>query len=163
LYNLNKWVTIEIVGLTWSVFVARRRDNYRDNVGGNRRRSSSTRRKSSNYSSGGGGRKSAAEARVERLTWFSLVMVFAGIYFFQEASLLPNWIVPMIGAIIILGSGVYQYSRGWRVSPVTWIAGTLMLSFAGYAFAFNSQRDFLGFSLIVFAFVIGFGVLTGET
>jgi hypothetical protein len=136
-----------------------RRGGRRDST----RSSSRSRSKRSNTSYNTGRRKSAAEARVERLTWFALVLVFGSIYFFQEAVLLPNWFVPMIGAIIILGSGVYQYSRGWRVSPITWIAGTLMLALAGYGFALNSQRDLLSFSLIVFAFVIGFGVLTGET
>jgi hypothetical protein len=107
--------------------------------------------------------KSNAEAKVERITWFLLVMIFALLSIFKDLAL-PNWAVPLAGAIILLGSGVYQYTNKWRVSPMTWIAGTLMLFFAlmNLMFGFN-QFDFLGPSLLVFALVIGFGILTGET
>jgi uncharacterized membrane protein YjjP (DUF1212 family) len=107
-------------------------------------------------------RKSDDEARAERLTWFLLVLIFAVLYIIPEQSI-PNWIVPMAGAVILLGSGVYQYTKRWRVSPVTWIAGTIMLLLAMVNIYVNRNQDFLGLVLLVFAGVIGMGILTGET
>lgn len=109
-----------------------------------------------------GHRKSDAEARVERFTWFLLVILFATLNMLPAGSV-PNAFVPISGAIILLGSGMYQYFRRWHVSPVTWIAGSIMLVLGLYNLAMDPTRDFLGLSLIAFAIVIGFGVLTGET
>lgn len=108
------------------------------------------------------GRKSEEEAKVERFTWFLLVLVFGVVYVLPEGNV-PNWFVPLSGAIILLGSGVYQYFRRWRVSPVTWVAGTLMVMFTMINLTINPDQDFLGLSLIAFAVVIGFGAITGET
>ena len=108
-------------------------------------------------------KKSNAEAKVERITWFLLVLVFAIPSIFPDISL-PNWAVPAAGAVILLGSGIYQYTNKWRVSPVTWIAGSLMLFFVLMSLMFGlTNINFLGPSLLVFAIVIGFGVVTGET
>lgn len=111
-------------------------------------------------------RKSNAEARVERITWFLLVVIFAVLQFLPDISpnaTIPNAIIPLSGAIVLLGSGVYQNARHWRVSPITWIAGTLLLVFALLNFYLLPGRSFLGESLIVFAVVILFGLFTGET
>jgi hypothetical protein len=107
-------------------------------------------------------RKSNAEAKVERITWFLLVLVFALLNIFPDFTP-PNWAVPGAGAVILLGSGLYQYTQKWRVSPVTWIGGSLMLFFVLMNTMFGFTFNFLGPSLLVFAFVIGFGVITGET
>jgi hypothetical protein len=107
-------------------------------------------------------RKSENEARAERFTWFLLVLIFAVISIAPEDSI-PLWTVPVSGALILLGSGVYQYARRWRVSPITWIAGTLMLILALINIYVDPNQDFFGFALLTFAAVIGFGVLTGET
>jgi|RhiMetdeSRZDD1v2_1073273.scaffolds.fasta_scaffold726205_1 hypothetical protein len=104
--------------------------------------------------------KSEAEARVERLTWFFLVVVFAVT---QLLETLPPVAVPLAGAGILIGSGLYQYSRHWRVSPVTWLAGALMAGLAYLNLQVNPTRDFTGLALLVFAGVILFGLLTGET
>lgn len=110
-------------------------------------------------------RKSDDEARVERITWFLMVGVFAIIYFIdpETQESIPNWIVPVSGAAILLGSGIYQYTRRWRVSPVTWVAGTVMLLLAAINLSVNPDQNFYGITLLVFAGVIGVGVLTGET
>jgi hypothetical protein len=108
-------------------------------------------------------KKSNAEAKVERITWFLLVMVFALLNIFPNLTP-PTWAVPLAGAVILLGSGVYQYINKWRVSPMTWIAGSLMLFFVLMYTMFGiTNFNFLGPSLLIFALVIGFGILTGET
>lgn len=109
-------------------------------------------------------RKSAAEARVERITWFLLVLIFALIHVLEEGGVtLPNWFVPLSGAVVLIGSGLYQYSRRWRVSPVTWLAGAILGMLAFINLYFSPTRSFLGISLIVFAGVILVGLVTGET
>jgi len=104
--------------------------------------------------------KGEAEARVERLTWFFLVVIFAIV---QILETVPPVTVPLAGAGILIGSGLYQYSRRWRVSPVTWLAGALMAGLAYINLQVNPNRDFTGLALLVFAGVILFGLLTGET
>ncbi len=147
-----------------------RRDDYYDdgyNTNSRRRRNGNSRRSNRSNNSGyGSRRKSMAEARVERITWMLLVGVFALLYLTQDSSFaenLPNWFAPVAGALILLGSGFYQYAQRWRVSPATWIGGALMLATAYYGLYMNPLQDLTGFCLLVFAAVIGFGVITGET
>lgn len=111
-----------------------------------------------------GQRKTEVEARIERTTWFLMVLVFAVLYIFPpEDNNIPNWIIPLSGAVILLGSGMYQYLRRWRVSPVTWIAGTIMMLLTIINVYVNPDQNFYGLVLLTFAGVIGVGVLTGET
>lgn len=108
--------------------------------------------------------KSAAEARAERLTWFFLVLIFAILQILSQNNIgIQNWLIPMSGAIVLIGSGLYQYTRRWRVSPVTWLAGAVLFFLAVLNLYSLSQRSFLGESLIIFAAVILIGLLTGET
>ncbi|MEQ8677568.1 MAG: hypothetical protein RLP44_13775 [Aggregatilineales bacterium] len=109
-----------------------------------------------------GKRKSESEAQIERITWFLLVLIFAIVSILPEETI-PNWIIPGSGAFILLGAGIYQTVRRWHVSPITWVAGTLMFVLAVINLYVNPDQDFLGFTLLTFAAVIGFGVLTGET
>jgi hypothetical protein len=124
-----------------------------------RSRESSARRSEERYER----RKSEAEARVERITWALLVLVFAIVQLLPNSTSLPNFFVPFAGAIILLGSGLYQYSRHWRVGPVTWIGGAFMALFTYYSLQINSATSFTGACLIVFFVVIIFGLITGET
>lgn len=110
------------------------------------------------------GGKSRAEERVERLTWFFLVLIFALIHVLLESGVaLPNWFVPLSGAVILIGSGLYQYARRWRVSPSTWLGGALLAGLAAVNIYWSPDRSFLGICLLVFAGVIVIGILTGET
>jgi hypothetical protein len=110
------------------------------------------------------GRKSQAEAKIERVTWALMVAVFAVIYIAGDQEIaLPNSAVPFAGAVILLGSGLYQYQQRWRVSPWTWIAGTIMLMLTIYNLTVDESANFFGFTLLVFAGVIFMGVITGET
>ena len=110
-------------------------------------------------------RKSFAEARVERLTWALLVLIFAVIYLLSDSvfEAMPNWLVPLSGAVILLGSGLFQYSRRWRVSPITWIAGVVMLFFTFVSFYLLPERPFIIETLITTLIVIVVGTFTGET
>lgn len=111
-------------------------------------------------------RKSAAETKAEQLTWFLLVLIFALLSIFQDnvaADLIPNWLVPLSGAVVLLGSGIYQYSRNWRVSPMTWIIGAVLLMFGLVNVLIDPTLNLTGFSLLAFAAVILFGLFTGET
>ncbi len=133
-----------------------------------RRRSTNRRRSASRRSDTGftRGRKSYAEIRVEHITWALMVGVFAVLYLSRDtefAASIPAWFAPVAGALILLGSGFYQYANRWRVSPATWVGGSLMLVAAYYSLYISPGRDVNGFALLVFAAVIGFGVLTGET
>lgn len=112
----------------------------------------------------GGKKKSAIEARVERVTWGLMVLVFALLFLFEDvAAVMPNWAIPVSGAIILLGSGIYQYSRHWRVSPVTWIGGVVLLVLAMIAVYTNTTRTFILESLLVTVIVIVVGTFGGET
>lgn len=124
-----------------------------------------TRRKSTRRStstSSRSWRKTLDEARIEQTTWALLVAVFAVLYLLPEGTSVPNWAAPLAGAVILLASGFYQYSRGWRVAPVVWIGGALMAACVYYGLQIDPTRDLLGFTLLVFAGVIGFGLVTGE-
>lgn len=142
--------------------MSRRRSDYYDDYDDDRRRS---RRRNSRGDSGSYGRqKSRDEERIERLTWFFLVIVIAFIQIGQEGGLrLANWIIPFAGCVVLLGSGMYQYSRRWRVSPTTWLGGALLAGLALINLYVSPQSSFMGISLIVFAAVILIGLLTGET
>ena len=145
----------------------RRRSSSRKKSSSSNRSNYNSRGRSSNKSrkrttSGGGGRKSDDEARIERVTWFLMVLVFGVIYFLPQGTI-PNSFIPFSGGVILLGSGLYQYSKRWRVSPTTWIAGTGLLLAAVANFTAFPNFDFYGITLITFAVVIGIGLLTNET
>lgn len=109
--------------------------------------------------------KSDKEFRIELITWALLVLTFAIFQILPKTGPtgVPPYFVPLSGAIILLGSGIYQYRRGWRVSPVTWIGGAIMGVFVFYNMRFDPNANFLGESLVVFAGVIIWGALGGET
>jgi hypothetical protein len=110
------------------------------------------------------GGKSASEARIELMTWAALVAVIAIGVLGQDVGLsLPNWFVPFAGATIMIGAGIYQYSRGYRVSPITWLGGMVLGLFLVYALYVDRTQQFGGASLIVFFLVILFGIITGDT
>ena len=108
-------------------------------------------------------RKSYAEARVERMTWFLLVLVFAVLNLLNLETMGLNWVLPLAGAVILLGSGMLQYMRGRMVSPVTWLGGAALVGLMLFNLYLDPTRDFLGIALIIFAIVILIGLLTGET
>lgn len=113
---------------------------------------------------GSGRKKSAAEIQLERRTWALLLLVVAVAALLPETQFarLPAWFMPVAGALILLGSAMIQYQRRWRVNPVTWIGGAVMLFFALYTLVINPTMNFLGPAIIVIIVVIGYSLLTGE-
>ncbi|MGQ9888556.1 MAG: hypothetical protein ACUVSX_08715 [Aggregatilineales bacterium] len=111
------------------------------------------------------GAKRPREARVERLTWGLLVLIFAVVYLASDTAVagLPNWLIPAACATVLLGSGLFQTARGWGVSPVTWIGGIVMLVLAILAFYVLPQNNFLLETLLVTVAVIAYGTFVGET
>lgn len=105
--------------------------------------------------------KSPREARAERITWGLMVVAFAVTQFLDSA--VPPITAPLVGAVILLGSGISQSLRGWRVSIVTWVAGIAMMAFTMYNWLVDPTADFLAETLIAFAAVILWGVISGET
>ena len=98
------------------------------------------------------------------MTWASLVGVIALGVLGREINLtLPTWFIPFAGAVVMLASGFYQYSRGYRVSPITWLGGIVLVLFLAYSLYVDPTQQFGGASLIVFFFVILFGIITGDT
>lgn len=111
------------------------------------------------------GPKRPKEARVERLTWGLLVLIFAVVYLASDSAIesLPNWLIPASCALVLLGSGLFQTIKGWGVSPVTWLGGIVMLVLAILAFYILPQNTFLLETLLVTVAVIAFGTFFGET
>jgi hypothetical protein len=113
-------------------------------------------------------RKSQAETRAERLTWVSLLLIFAFLTivndnFARQAELIPNSFVPLSGAIVLIGSGLFQFTNGWQVSPITWFMGFILLLLGFINVLIDPTLDLTGLSLLAFSAVILAGVITGET
>jgi len=110
-------------------------------------------------------RKTDAEARTERLTWALLVAAFGIVQVMQqtETASLPNWFLPASGALVLLGSGVAQSARRWRVNPTTWIGGAVLLFLTLVNVYVDPTRSFFGISLVITVLVIVVGLLMNET
>jgi len=114
--------------------------------------------------------KSRPEARVERLTWFAMVLVFMFISL-DERFASPGYWVPIAISIILFMSGIIQYQRRWRVGPFTWIVAAVLLVVGGLGYYFQLPEvnivipffDPVLISLIATIIVIGYGVISNES
>ena len=71
--------------------------------------------------------------------------------------------IATIGGGILVGAAIFQWQRRWRVNPVTWIGGAIML--IGGIFALQQHTDVPGgilFPMGIFALVIIASAVTGE-
>lgn len=108
-------------------------------------------------------RKTREEARVERITWFLLVMIFIGLSFDESISI-PEYVVPALVAAILLISSMYQYSHNWKVSPVNWITAAILIVITAYDVYFGVPFvDLVLVSLLAVVGIILFGVVTNES
>jgi uncharacterized membrane protein YdcZ (DUF606 family) len=91
-----------------------------------------------------------------------MVGIFAAYQLLPEGTL-PPYFTSVAGALVLLGSALYQYTRRWQVSPFTWLGGILMAVLAFYNLQVDPGRDFIGVAFLIFAGVIAMGVVLDET
>lgn len=109
-------------------------------------------------------RKTAQEARVERMTWYAMVIVFIVVGFDRDL-MLPSWLVPGVLGSILFFSALYQYSKiklGWRAGMLNIVAATVLILLAAYDFYIGSPADPILISFIVTVAIIAYGVITNE-
>jgi hypothetical protein len=77
-----------------------------------------------------GGRRSrrrtqrrSQERRFEAIT-YALIL---GIFFLAFATPIDDLLVTFLGGLVLVGSGIMQSQRGWRVNIFTWLGGILLL------------------------------------
>ena len=109
-------------------------------------------------------RKTGQEARVERTTWFAMSMPFV-LLSFDEGLTLPSYVIPIIISIILLISGVYQYTQGWRISPIVWIISALLMAVSIYEIvaSITFPIDLVLVSLVAVIIIIVWGIVTNES
>lgn len=109
-------------------------------------------------------RKTGNEARAERLSWFAMILVFILISFDEDLTI-PEFIIPFTIAAILFISGIYQYTRGWRISPLIWITGALLIAFALFDLiaTIDLPIDLVLVSLIAVITVIVWGIISNES
>ncbi|MEP7287292.1 MAG: hypothetical protein ABI947_16170 [Chloroflexota bacterium] len=101
------------------------------------------------------------ERQVEMVSFGAIIVIFAITLLFP-GKFSPAWI-SVIGGGILVASGVYQSQRHWRVNPMTWIGGILLL-LAGIL-ALSGSSPLPGGILLpigIFAAVIIASAITGE-
>ncbi len=100
-----------------------------------------------------------SERTVELVSFGLIIVLFAITLLYPGIN--PSTIA-LVGGAILLGSAVFQWQRRWRVNPVTWIGGVIMLV-AGFL-GLQGQPMPLGIflPLLVFGAVIVASFLTGE-
>lgn len=103
--------------------MARRRSYARDDYYYDDR----PRRRSSSYYNRRRSRRSS-ERQVELFSFMAIVLLF--LLQLMAGTAFPTMTTLLLGSIVLLGSAIYQSSRRWRVNPMTWIGGALMLVFA---------------------------------
>lgn len=117
-------------------------------------------------------RKSAAEARAERVSWFMLVLVFI-LLSFDDAGTIPGIAVAFYVGVVAGISALYQWRRGWRVSPIVWIIIGVLILFGVYYYAVTTYLptspiailaffDPILIALIATVVIILFGTVTNE-
>ncbi|MCU0511152.1 MAG: hypothetical protein MUE40_01135 [Anaerolineae bacterium] len=110
-------------------------------------------------------RKTGKEARAERITWFALILIFIPLNFGDWLSTIPAYLFPFAVAVVLLFSGIYQWRKDWRVSPIVWIVAALMLVVGGVEIYYPAFMPFdpVLAALIAAVGIILFGVLSNES
>lgn len=62
------------------------------------------------------------EARIEIMV-AGLIMIVLGAFLFGNLS---DTLAMLVSGVILLGSAIYQSSRGWHVSIITWSLGVVL-------------------------------------
>jgi hypothetical protein len=104
-------------------------------------------------------KKSGHEARVERMTWFALVITFLAAYYLN----VPGAFTCFAIALILLVSGLYQYHKRWSVGPIMMILVGVSFLLGVYGIGFNPIFDLSLAALAIVVVVITFGVVTKDS
>lgn len=107
-------------------------------------------------------RKTGREARIERLTWYAIVLIVIMMNFFDQNLVLPSYIIPLIIASILIVSGVYQQMQGYGVSLISWGVAIALILFAAFEIYYNLPFDLRLLSIVGVVVVIVSGVITNE-
>jgi len=103
-------------------------------------------------------RKTGAEAKIERIMWFALIVVFL---FMSNNEFDGAWTLVTVSSIILFFS-FYQWRRRWSVSPITAVFAGIGLLAGAYG-VYNPQLfDLSLLSFILILGVIGFGIVTND-
>ena len=100
------------------------------------------------------------ERRTELVTFMALIVLFVfAVLYGQRLS--PAWIT-LLGGVILTGSALYQSQRRWRVNPLTWIGGAIMLIVGLGAMNGFGLPGGIFTPIAIFAVVLIGSFLTGE-
>ena len=108
--------------------------------------------------------KTSQEAKVERMTWYAMVVVLIIMLYFDRSLNAPPFVAPLAIAAIIIISGVYQQlKRGYRTSLISWTVAIALIIAGIYEIYYNIPFiDLRLAAILAVVVVIGFGVLTNE-
>lgn len=104
-------------------------------------------------------RKTGTEAKVERLTWFAIVIIFL---FMSNNDFDGAVMLGTISAILLL-SGVYQWRRRWSVGPAVFIAAGIGGIVSLYSLWQPLPVDLSLASFVLIIFVIVVGIITNDS
>lgn len=107
--------------------------------------------------------KTGREARIERLTWYALVLVIV-VMSFDRNLLLPAFVMPLVLGLILATSGIYQRLQKYPISLMSWGIAVGFFIAVAYDLYFpdSSPVDLRLISIIGVVLVIGWGAVTNE-
>ncbi len=105
-------------------------------------------------------RERRREERTVEMVSFGLIIVLFAITLLYPG--ISPATVSLIGGGILVGAAIFQWQRRWRVNPVTWIGGAIML----IAGIFGLQGRVVPYGMLlpygIFGLVILASLVTGE-
>lgn len=104
-------------------------------------------------------RKTGQEAKVERITWFMMVVLFL---FMTNNGVAGAWVLLSI-SIVLLTSGFYQWRRHWSVGPQVLICAGIGLLGGAYGLYAPVFIDLSLVALGITVVVIAFGVVANDS
>ncbi len=113
------------------------------------------------YRSGGYRRRERRqEERTVELVSFGLIIVLFAITLLYPG--INTATIALIGGAVLLASAVFQWQRRWRVNPMTWIGGAVMLIVGLLALQGYPMPLGIFLPMLVFGAVIIASFLSGE-
>ncbi len=104
-------------------------------------------------------RKTGQEAKIERLTWFLIVIVFL----FMSNNGFDGAATLGIVSTILLISGLYQWRKRWSVGPAVFLAAGIGALITLYSLWQPLPVDLSLVSFILIVVVIFVGIITNDS